>query len=229
MSSRTSMRQSSQTTQGSSSRNEQQSSSTPYEHQRSTSRAACGVDVVRSIESYTDSSGVTWYGQKREFRNEPIDPYHSFGQVGHVFVGPATDSPPPSVRIEPTPRWRQLYDKRCELEVYCRWHGLMVPKARSADIYDPQNSTNHNEIIARLERENDQMQRRLDRLHAIDHAKIEHFDPDYAEIQILEDPLLVSDTELSDYSDLSDDASDTFIPSSLCVLGNPLCCFLYQP
>ena len=105
----------------------------------------------------------------------------------------------------------------------------MVSKAHSADINNPQNSNNYDKIIARLERENDQMQHRLDHLHAIEYAKIEHFNPDYSEIQILEDPLLVSDPELFDYSNLSDNAFDTFILLSLCVLGNPLYFFQHQP
>ena len=59
--------------------------------------------------------------------------------------------------------WSELYKKRCELEVYCRWHGLRVPKARSAELTrdEPTN------ILARLERENNQMQRRLDRFHVV--------------------------------------------------------------
>ena len=32
------------------------------------------------------------------------------------------------------PPWSTLYEKRCELEVYCRWHGLQVPKARLVDL-----------------------------------------------------------------------------------------------
>ena len=48
------------------------------------------------------------------------------------------------------PPWSTLYEKRCELEVYCQWHGLQVPKARSAKLPrdEPAN------ILARLEQEN---------------------------------------------------------------------------
>ena len=48
------------------------------------------------------------------------------------------------------PPWSTLNEKRCELEVYCRWHGLQVPKARSAELPrdEPVN------ILARCEQEN---------------------------------------------------------------------------
>ena len=48
------------------------------------------------------------------------------------------------------PPWSTLYEKRSELEVYCQWHGLQVPKARSAKLPrdEPAN------ILARLEQEN---------------------------------------------------------------------------
>ena len=59
--------------------------------------------------------------------------------------------------------WSKLYEKWCELEVYCRWHRLRVPKARLVEL-PREESTN---VLARLERENNQMQRRLDRFHAI--------------------------------------------------------------
>jgi hypothetical protein len=32
------------------------------------------------------------------------------------------------------PPWSKLYEKQCALEVYCQWHGLHVPKARSAKL-----------------------------------------------------------------------------------------------
>ena len=59
--------------------------------------------------------------------------------------------------------WSTLYEKRGELKVYCQWHGLRVPKARSAELPrdEPAN------ILARLEQENNQIQRRLDHFHAI--------------------------------------------------------------
>ena len=51
--------------------------------------------------------------------------------------------------------------------MYCRWHGLRVPKARSAELSKDEPAN----ILARLEQENNQMQRRLDHFHAIEKAK----------------------------------------------------------
>ena len=59
--------------------------------------------------------------------------------------------------------WSKLYEKWYELEVYCRWHRLRVPKARLVEL-PREESTN---VLARLERENNQMQWRLNRFHAI--------------------------------------------------------------
>ena len=42
-----------------------------------------------------------------------------------------------------------IHEKRCELKVYCRWHGLQVPKARSAEL--PRDELAN--ILARLEQE----------------------------------------------------------------------------
>ena len=63
--------------------------------------------------------------------------------------------------------WLGLYEKMCELEVYCRWHGLRVPKARLAEL--PRDEPTN--ILARLEQENNQMKKRLDRFHAIQKAR----------------------------------------------------------
>ncbi|KAL0009306.1 hypothetical protein SO802_010808 [Lithocarpus litseifolius] len=82
------------------------------------------------------------------------------------MVGKPTKLSTKTTAIEFTvadPPWSTLYEKRCELEVYCRWHGLRVPKARSAELPRDESAN----ILARLEQENKQMQRRLDRFHAI--------------------------------------------------------------
>ena len=39
-----------------------------------------------------------------------------------------------TTKVTEEPPWSKLYEKRCELEVYFRWHGLHVPKARSAKL-----------------------------------------------------------------------------------------------
>ena len=61
------------------------------------------------------------------------------------------------------PPWSKLYEKWCELEVYYGGYGLRVPKAHSAELPREDSTI----ILDRLERENKQMQKRLDRYHAI--------------------------------------------------------------
>ena len=96
----------------------------------------------------------------------PIYTYESLGSIGHIMVDKPTKLSTDTIAIEFTiaePPWSTLYKKRCELEVYCRWHRLQVPKARSAEL--PRDEPTN--ILAHLEQENNQMQRRLDRFHAI--------------------------------------------------------------
>lgn len=81
-----------------------------------------------------------------------------------------------------------------------------------------------------LKRDNDQMQRRLDRYHSTEHAKKEYVDPTQRIIEIIEDPLLVSDPELSDFPE--EEVHNDFVnylPSSLSVASKPLCYYEYGP
>ncbi|GMP50023.1 hypothetical protein CsSME_00016804 [Camellia sinensis var. sinensis] len=180
-----------------------------------------------TIGSYIDPLGKTWYGTKRHFHNKPLfihDPWQS--NVGHVIVGHAYDHPPHGVNVDRNNlQWQDLFEKRCELEIYCRWHGLRVPRARSAELCRNK-SCNDATVISRLQRENTQMQRRLDRFHYIKYAKKKsHFDCDNANTTIIEDLLLVSDPDISDFSDDSDDDFVNYLPNSLCVRGKPFCCY----
>ena len=48
--------------------------------------------------------------------------YESLGSVGHIMVGKPTKLSTNTTAIEFTvakPPWSTLYEKRCELEVYC--------------------------------------------------------------------------------------------------------------
>ena len=52
----------------------------------------------------------------------PIYTYERFGSVGHIMVGKPTKLSTDTTAIEFTvaePPWSTLYEKRCELEVYC--------------------------------------------------------------------------------------------------------------
>ena len=110
-------------------------------------------------------------------------------------------------------QWLNLYEKRCELEVYCRWHELRVPKARLAEL-PREESTN---VFARLKRENNQMQRRLDRFHAIQKAR-EHLKrkaQEQAFKSINEITNLDDDKDVSYFLDSSNDDFQKFLPTNI--------------
>jgi hypothetical protein len=111
------------------------------------------------------------------------------------------------------PPWSKLYEKWCELKVYCGRHGLRVPKARSTEL--PREDSTM--ILDRLERENKQMQTRLDRYHAIQKARklIKGKAQEWAIKSINEITNLDSNKELSDYSDSGNNDFQTFLPTSL--------------
>ena len=116
------------------------------------------VPTDQQLQTYIDHYGGKWVGKKRDFLNMSRYTYESLGSVGYIMVGKPTKLSTDTIVIEFTvakPPWSTLYEKRCELEGNCRWHGLRVPKARSAKLPrdEPAN------ILARLEQENNQMQR----------------------------------------------------------------------
>ena len=102
--------------------------------------ASSQVPTDQQLHTYTDHYGGIWVGKKRDFVSMPMYTYESLGSVGHIMVGKRTKLSTDTTAIEFTipepaePPWSTLYEKRCELEVYCRWHGLGVPKARSAEL-----------------------------------------------------------------------------------------------
>ena len=99
--------------------------------------ASSQVPTDQQLHIYTDHYGGKWVGKKRDFVNMTIYTYESLGSVGHIMDGKPTKLSTDATTIEFTvaePPWSTLYEKMCELEVYCRWHGLRVPKARSAKL-----------------------------------------------------------------------------------------------
>ena len=109
--------------------------------------------------------------------------------------------------------WSTLYEKRCELEVYCWWHGLQVPKARSAELPrdEPAN------ILARLEQENNQMIRSLDRFYAIQKAR-KHLKGKVQERvikSINEITTLDNERDILDFLDSSNDDFQKFLPTNI--------------
>ena len=183
------------------------------------STSTCGSSeppADQQLQTYIDHYGGKWVGKKRDFINMPIYTYESLGSVGHIMVGKPTKLSTDTTAIEFTvaePPWSTLYEKRCELEVYCRWHGLRVPKARSAELPrdEPAN------ILARLEQENNQMQRRLDRFHAIQKARkhLKGKAQERAMKSINEITALDDERDISDFSDSSNDDFQKFLPTNI--------------
>jgi len=178
--------------------------------------ASSQVPTDQRLHTYTDHYGGKWVGKKRDFVNMPIYTYESLGSVGHIMVGKPTKLSTDTTATEFTtaePPWSTLYEKRCELEVYCRWHRLRVPKARSVELPrdEPAN------ILSCLEQENNQMQRRLDRFHAIQKVRkhLKGKAQERAIKSINEITVLDDERDISDFSDSSNDDFQKFLPTNI--------------
>ena len=99
------------------------------------------------------------------------------------------------------------------MEVYCQWHRLRVPKARLAELPrdEPAN------ILACLEQENNQMQRRLDRFHAIQKARkhLKGKAQKRAIKSINEVTALDDEKDILDFSDSINDDFQKFLPTNI--------------
>ena len=85
------------------------------------------VPTDQQLQIYTDHYGGKWVGKKRDFVNMPIYTYESLGSIEHIMVDRTTKLSTDTTIIEfivAELPWLTLYEKRCELEVYCRWHRL---------------------------------------------------------------------------------------------------------
>lgn len=98
-----------------------------------------------------------------------------------------------------------LFAKRVQCEHHCRCAFLKVTKARSVEMQRQFPHVSDSQLRHRLQSEVDQMTRRLIRNSRIEDAKAESkihgSNPASAIKAIMEDPALVSDPDLSDYSD----------------------------
>ena len=142
--------------------------------------------------------------------------YESLGSVRYIMVGKPTKLSIGTTTIElivAKPPWSTLYEKRCELEVYCRWHGLWVPKSRSAKLPrdEPAN------ILACFEQENNQIQRRLDHFHAIQKVKkhLKGKAQERAIKSINEVTALEDETDILDFPNSSNDDFQKFLPTNI--------------
>ncbi|CAL5388029.1 unnamed protein product [Camellia sinensis] len=102
-------------------------------------------------------------------------------------------------------KWSALFIERVQMQRLCRENRLKVPKARSVEI-QKEDPDNVDRLCERLQREISQMRRRLAcdmQLYIVKKdAQKNRTEPNVAAIKgIMEDPELVSDADLSDYSD----------------------------
>ena len=98
---------------------------------------------------------MKWIGKKKDFVNVPIYSYENLGSVGYIMIGKLKQLSTDTTTIIFTteePLSSMLYKRRCKLEVYCKWHGLRVPKACSELPREEPTK-----VLACLERENNQM------------------------------------------------------------------------
>ena len=178
--------------------------------------ASSQVPADQQLQTYTNHYGRKWIGKKRDFVNIPIYTYKSLGSVGHIVVGRPTQLSTDTTTTEFTKveqPWLKLYEKGCELEVYCQWHGLRVPTTRLVEL--PRDEPTN--ILAHLERENNQMQRRLDCFHAVQKAR-KHLSgkaQERAIKSINEITNLDDDKDISDFSNLSNDDFQKFLPMKI--------------
>ena len=85
--------------------------------------ASSQVSAEQQLQTYPDHYGGKWVGKKkRDFVDIAIYTYESLGNVRHIMVGkPAqlsTDTTTTDFTTIEQP-WSKLYEKRCELKVYC--------------------------------------------------------------------------------------------------------------
>ena len=97
--------------------------------------------------------------------------------------------------------------------MYRRWHGLQVPMACSVEL--PRDEPTN--ILAHLEQENNQMQRRLNRFHAIQKARkhLKRKAQERAIKSINEVTALDDERDISDFSDSSNDDFQKFLPTNI--------------
>ena len=106
-----------------------------------------------------------------------------------------------------------MFHPRNKLEVYCRWHGLRVPKACSAELPRDESSN----ILTCLEQENNEMQRQLGRFHAIQKTRkhLKGKAQKRAIKSINEVTALDDEGDISNFSDLNNDDFQKFLPTNI--------------
>ena len=124
---------------------------------------------IKIVDKYEDLNGVIWYEMKRPFENRPTYSCLEPGCANHIFVGYHTKNisdfgQSSDVIVRPYPKWGRLWELRCELEAYCGYHELPIPKAISATLRR-QTTEEEDNVVKQLQKEIDVMDTHLDKYH----------------------------------------------------------------
>lgn len=177
---------------------------------------------------YHTPDGKVLYSVKRGLSNTPLNTNNPLGLAGHISRGNVYEHLPSGNHIlDHELLWEHIHDRRMELEVFCRWRSLRVPRTCLADI-GKDLEVNEASILHTLQQEVMQMERRLHRFHKIEAAKRHSISKDFTVEQSLTDPMLISDPNLSNFTESSNDDFQRYIPD--CLMHNNIlrCCMVYD-
>ena len=155
-----------------------------------------------------------WYGTKRLFQNHPTYSSLEKGRANHIFVGYHTCNlddfgQTSNIIVRADPKWGRLWEIRCELEAYCGYHEIAIPKAISATLSRKTKEEVDN-VVNQLQKEIVIMNNRLDKYHMCNDTDLQQYSAE---------PLCTLDTDgIEDYSDNETDFVK-YLPSCL-----PKCC-----
>ncbi|XP_050235576.1 uncharacterized protein LOC126685692 [Mercurialis annua] len=158
--------------------------------------------TIQIVQKYEDIYCEVWYGQKRPFENTPIRPCMEKTQARHIFVGRHSKNLADfgNAVVSPEPEWGRLWEVRCEMEAYCDFHCIPVPRAMSATIARNTESSVQF-LMERLEIETHVMGLRLRAIH--------QDTPDWCDMFVdIRNPTSWNTMELQDYDQ---DDSDDFV------------------
>ena len=135
----------------------------------SSSNGGRGKMKIKFLDKYEDPNGVIWYGTKRSIEKRQTYSCLEPGCANHIFVGYHSTNIKDfgqscNVIVRPDPKWGRLWEIRCELEAYCGYHELPIPKAISATLPRHSNKEVDN-VVKQLEDEIAIMDTHLDKYH----------------------------------------------------------------
>ena len=157
---------------------------------------------------------MKWIGKKKDFVNVPIYSYENLGSVGYIMIGKLKQLSTDTTTIIFTteePLSSMLYKRRCKLEVYCKWHGLRVPKACSELPREEPTK-----VLASWKRKQSNA-KRLDHFHEIQKARkhLQGKAQDWAIEYINEITSLNDDKDISDFSNSRNNDFQKFLPTNI--------------